>query len=150
MPPIHDTAGAIKNEIERAISTKPATQPTFRAGNQEKKAALGDDDCSTCVSASLIADNTTSTTAESATMAASTVVRAAGRMKKAAITSAITSDATGAFETIGRECGRRCGVDILDGDANGRQYQRPADQGSEPDQRRVGRRPPHGGARREP
>ena len=92
MPPIHDTSGARKNETESATSSQSPSQWVSSAGKTAVKIPIGDGGRMSA-KPSLIVDSTTSVSTESATIAERKVARAAGRTKKAAMATAMTSHA---------------------------------------------------------
>ena len=104
MPPIQDTSGARKNEIESAPSSQSLSPWVRSAGKNEITIPIGVGG-RTSADASLIADSTTSVSTESATMAERNVMRAAGRTKKAATATAMTSHAISALRPYGLKTG---------------------------------------------
>jgi hypothetical protein len=111
--------------MEIAPSAQSFSPWALSAGNRESTSPIGDGG-STSARPSLIADNTTSVSTESATMAERKVMRAPGRTKNAATAIAITSHA---IEAIRIEDRRRDRIQKLDDAANEGQHEGPADEG---------------------
>ena len=127
MPPIQDTSGARKNEIEIAPSAQSVRPWALSAGNRESTSPIGDGGARSA-RPSLIADSTTSVSTESATMAERSHARARAH-EECRNGDRDDEPRDQRVDAIRIEDRRRDRIQKLDDAANEGQHEGPADEG---------------------